>query len=124
MEVSRDRDFGEGLVEQRGHLVPVQCGGRFAPTQPQLIDRWVVDRSQQRSLSVDESDRRAPVRDAGQEVVGTVDGIDVPGSAVAALRAPSSPTRPSSGRFSASLRVMRSSAAWSAADTTSEIEVL
>ena len=83
-----------GLVEQRGHRLPIQRGGKLPPTQPKLIDGRVVDRSQQRPVGVHQPDRRAPVRDAGQKVVRAVDRIDVPGPAVACLACALLPDQP------------------------------
>jgi hypothetical protein len=82
------------LVEQRGNRLPVQRGRRLPPTQPKLIDGWVIHRSQQGPVAIDQPDGRAPVWDAREKVVRAVDRIDVPGSAVAGFACTFLPDQP------------------------------
>jgi hypothetical protein len=57
-----------------------------AAAQPELVNRRVVDRPDDRAVLVHQGQRRAPVRDAGQEVVGAVHRVDVPGATPGARR--------------------------------------
>src|SRR6266576_2855490 len=85
MKVGGDRDLGKTLAPQHRHGVSVERGGRLPTSQPELVDVGKVDSSQQRPVGVDEAYCRTPVRDAGEEVVRAVDGIDIPGAAFTGL---------------------------------------
>ena len=125
VQVARDRHLGERPVDQRRHGAPLQRRrvrrGRRATARRSSAGR---PRRAAAPSRVGQRERRAPHRQAGQEVVRAVDRVDVPGARRRTRDVPSSPTTPSSGRSARSRVAISSSAAWSAADTTSDTEVL
>src|SRR5829696_3591448 len=78
MEIGGNRYRGQWLIKQFRNRGAVQSGGSARTSDPQLVRTWVIDRSGNWLAAADQSDRRAPVRDARQKVVRAVDRVDVP----------------------------------------------